>query len=94
MDLLRRFQPSREKSPANQLPDKNHEQATLIATLDTLPAPCRIAIAPNTALDMQMATAIKVRMDGGIGAKAGSTRQTGSILTMWGSDMQHRQRWF
>jgi len=35
MDLLRRFHPSREKSPANQLPDKNHGQATLIATAGT-----------------------------------------------------------
>jgi hypothetical protein len=67
VDLLRRFHPSREKSPANQLPDKNHGQATLIATLETPPQPRRIAIAPNTALDKQIATATEVRTDGGIG---------------------------
>lgn len=64
MDLLRRLHPSREKSPANQLPDKNHGQATLVATLETLPQPWRIAIAPNTELDKQIATATEVRLDG------------------------------
>jgi hypothetical protein len=67
MDLLRRFHPSREKSPANQPPDKNHSQATLVATLDTLAQPWRIAIAPNTAVDKQIATATKVRVDGDFG---------------------------
>src|ERR1700733_8886002 len=81
MDLLRRFHPSRVKSPANQLPDKNHGKATLNATLETVPQPRWIAIAPTTALDTQIATAMLVRTEGDIGAKQGALLRGPEIYT-------------
>ena len=38
-DLLRRFHPSREKSPVNHLPDKTYGQATSNATFETFSQP-------------------------------------------------------